>query len=542
MASSLLLSSLAMTRTQRVSPTILLIAASLVGCTIGDESEQDVPGLDDNFERAAAAHGVPADLLKAVSYVETRWDMVEGDDEHERGHAGAGVFGLWGDNLARGAAAAGLGEDKARHDLDANIAAGAARLAELGRAHGVAGDDLVAWAPALADFSQLDEQDGRVDYVDDVLRVLATGATLIAEDGTPIATLDARADVPMPSTPRPRAANTDYAGAIWRQSPNQAGRGSHGVSIVVIHTCEGAYTGCWSWLRNSSSGVSAHYVVNETGSEVTQLVRASQRAYHISAAYDSSRNNGKLSNKNGVGTNYFSVGIEHGGYGSQASWNAGLIATSAKLTCSITKRHNIIRDRNHIVGHGQLQPWNRSDPGKNWPWSDYIDRVRAECGDGNGTTPPPPPPPGGSTPPPATPALIIDSNDANNNPAVAKMELTGTWTSSSATPGYYGTGYWAAQTAAVSQPATFKFYLAAPATKTIDAWWTSGSNRASNAPFIAFGSNGKELGRKVVDQRANGSQWVTLGTWTFPAGWNSIVLSRWAESGKQVIADAVRVR
>ncbi|MBS1124711.1 MAG: cwhA, partial [Deltaproteobacteria bacterium] len=48
--------------------------------------------------------------------------------------------------------------------------------------------------------------------------------------------------------------------------------------------------------------------------------------------------------------------------------------------------------------------------------------------------------------------------------------------------------------------------------------------------------------RMVANQQATTSQWVTLGTWSFSAGWNKVVLSRWADAGKVVIADAVRVR
>ena len=46
----------------------------------------------------------------------------------------------------------------------------------------------------------------------------------------------------------------------------------------------------------------------------------------------------------------------------------------------------IPRDRNHILSHGQLQPNNRTDPGRNWPWDAFIARVRESCGD----NPPPP--------------------------------------------------------------------------------------------------------------------------------------------------------
>src|SRR5437773_874175 len=44
------------------------------------------------------------------------------------------------------------------------------------------------------------------------------------------------------------------------------------------------------------------------------------------------------------------------------------------------------------------------------------------------------------------------------------------------------------------------------------------------------------------DQRMGGGGWQTLGTWTFPAGWNRVVLVRRAPAGAVVVADAVRVR
>lgn len=485
----------------------------------------DTPGLDDDFARASRASGVPADLLKAVAYVETQWQMVDGHDEHEGRPPGSGIFGLWGENLTAAAAAVKSDEDAVRHDEQLSIAAGAARLAELAERHGVAGDDLAAWEPVLADFAQNPDDDARKAYVVDVLRVLNAGARAVAEDGTVVASLEPHPEITVPLTFTTYSA--DYGPAIWRASPNYNSRGGTPVSLVVIHSCEGNYAGCWGWLRNSQAGASAHYVVREDGGEITQLVTEANRAWHVAAAYECSRAGNQQCNRNGVSTNTFSVGIEHAGFASQASWSNGIIEASAKLTCDITKSHGVPRDRNHIVSHGQLQPWNRTDPGPNWPWSHYIDRIRTHCGDGGG---------GG------TGTIIVDSNNANNNQSVAKMELTGTWTSSASTPGYYGSGYWYANTAPVSAPATFWFHLAAAGTKTIDAWWTAGSNRLSSASFVAYNAGGAEVGRRAVDQRANGSQWVSLGTWSFSAGWNKVQLSRWAAEGSVVIADAIRVR
>jgi hypothetical protein len=145
-------------------------------------------------------------------------------------------------------------------------------------------------------------------------------------------------------------------------------------------------------------------------------------------------------------------------------------------------------------------------------------------------------------PDPNQSTIIIDSNNNSNNQSVAKIEVSGNWTSSSATPGYFNTGYWHANTAAVSDGATFSFYMPNDATKTIDAWWVAGSNRAAAAPFVIFNAAGTKLGTVNVDQRSNGSKWVQLGSWNFTKGWNKVVLSRWTAEGSVVIADAVRVR
>jgi N-acetyl-anhydromuramyl-L-alanine amidase AmpD len=84
----------------------------------------------------------------------------------------------------------------------------------------------------------------------------------------------------------------------WRESPNLYPRkqGVYGglpraartsmvkpLRLIVIHTAEGGYAGTVSWLCNPNSSASAHYVVNEDGSEVTQLVRLGDRAWTQSA-------------------------------------------------------------------------------------------------------------------------------------------------------------------------------------------------------------------------------------------------------------------
>jgi len=146
----------------------------------------------------------------------------------------------------------------------------------------------------------------------------------------------------------------------------------------------------------------------------------------------------------------------------------------------------------------------------------------------------------GGTPP--TTGLIIDNNNAANDTTKGYIELTGTWTASSSTAGYYGSNYLYAATAAASEPATFWFYLPAAASKTIDARWTAGTNRSTAAPFIITNASGTNLATVYKNQQTGGGAWNMLGTWSFPAGWNKVQVSRWATAGYVVVADAIQVR
>lgn len=139
-------------------------------------------------------------------------------------------------------------------------------------------------------------------------------------------------------------------------------------------------------------------------------------------------------------------------------------------------------------------------------------------------------------------AIIVDSDNANNDAAKARIEFVGSWASATATPGYHGTDYRWAATEQASAPATFSFFLSAAATRTIDAWWVAGTNRSTAATFIFYNAAGAEVGRVAANQQIAGSQWNTLGTYAFTAGWNRVVLSRWQAPGSVVVADAIRAR
>jgi N-acetyl-anhydromuramyl-L-alanine amidase AmpD len=514
-------------RNVRTLAVVLGTAAVLAACdapTPPVQPEQPAAAasrLDPMFARAASEFGVPADLLKAVAFTETGWQFARGDESDMEGLAPAyGIFALRGERLERGARLAGVSAEAARTDVEASIRAGAALLRAEGEALRVAGDDLGAWAPAVARFSGISNDQATAGYVHQgVYGALRQGVSEQPQQ----ATLAAHPGV-KPTTPAPAsrtALTTEYGPAIWTPSPNYtSGRSGYSTALVVIHTCAGNYSGCWSWLTNTSSGVSAHYVVGQTDigggvAEVRQLVDEDNTAWHVGKSWQ------------GYPTNPRSIGIEHGGfsYGSNGygPWPAVQYNTSATLTCDIVKSRGIIRDRDHIIGHYQPDPVNRAhDPGQGFPWADYMSRINSCVG---GTT-------GGT-------ALTVDSH---TNGTDARFSASANWISSAGTAGYYGSGYYYASTAAVSDPANFEFYLPAAATKSVSAYWTSGTNRSASAPYIMYNASGTEVGRVSANQQTGGGAWQSLGSYSFSAGWNRVSLSRWTTTGYVVIADAVRIQ
>jgi N-acetyl-anhydromuramyl-L-alanine amidase AmpD len=526
-----------------------------------DEGDPEAPpeppeDLAEMFEVAGAEFDVPAALLESVSLIETQWQMVQGSIEFDGQEVATGLMALRGPNLAEGAALAGVSITEATSDPLANIRAGAALLSAIADEQGVEErGDLGAWAGVLAEYSGIESQEGQDAYVfDEVLPAASAGVGL--EPGEAPVVIDSGNG----PTHQALAAGPDYDKSVWRPSPNNSARPGGSVgdpSMVIIHTCEGSYAGCWSWLKNPNAGVSAHYVVNNSGSEITQLVAEDRKAWHIGASYNCALNSDTDCDKSGYSSNNFTIGIEHAGYANQANWDGGQIDASAELVCDITEDHDIPRDQYHIVGHGQLQPYNRIDPGPNWPWADYLMLIQSYCDDAPpepepepdpdpvpDPEPEPDPDPVPEPEPDPDPApepvdIVIDSNDGLNGPN-ASMWVSNAWVSASG-PTDYQTGYWWHSTQAISDAAEFAFYLDAPAELTVEAWWTSGMNRSSAAPFLIYDASNDHLGTVYVDQQQGGGQWNELGTFSFEAGWNFVDLSVWAPAGYVVIADAVRV-
>lgn len=116
-------------------------------------------------------------------------------------------------------------------------------------------------------------------------------------------------------------------------------------------------------LTDEEAGVSAHYVVRETG-EILQLVDEDKRAWH--AGVSSWQGDEDLNSR--------SVGIEivNGGHdwrapdGSLPDYPGAQIEAVISLSKAIIDRWNIPADR--VVGHSDIAPARKADPGEHFPW------------------------------------------------------------------------------------------------------------------------------------------------------------------------------
>ncbi|MBN1491408.1 MAG: hypothetical protein JXA69_15950 [Phycisphaerae bacterium] len=132
--------------------------------------------------------------------------------------------------------------------------------------------------------------------------------------------------------------------------------------------------------------------------------------------------------------------------------------------------------------------------------------------------------------------IIVDNGDS-----ASFTVLAGTWISSTTAPGYYGDNYlYAITTASGGAPGEVEWRPDLPATGQYEVYvrYTVGANRADNAPITVNHRDGSVT--VAVNQQANGSQWVLLGTFPFDAGTAGYVRLSNDANPTVVIADAVR--
>ncbi len=338
--------------------------AVLLGTAGGRVLAQSGSSLAEEFRAAAAEYGVPRELLLAMGYTNTLWEMpLPSASDYEPGDLhGRGAYGIMQlyqnpsrDTLGRAAGLTGLSEQALKSERATNVRGGAAVLSAM------AGDTkpsgLDDWYEPVAEYG------GTGLYAQEVFRTLESGASSTISTGESLKLAPQDVEVPTVVTAR---SSMDYSGATWH--PAYSGNYSGGfnrerdvnIDRLVVHVAQGTVAGTVSWFQNSSANVSAHYVVGDRGA-VFQCVRHEDVAWHAS----------------NWSYNKHSIGIEHGGYAdNRKTWTDAKIRASARLAAYCCRRHKIRVDRQHIIEHNRVPGTDHYCPGRYFPYDSYLRLIR----------------------------------------------------------------------------------------------------------------------------------------------------------------------
>ncbi|WP_106639202.1 N-acetylmuramoyl-L-alanine amidase [Allosphingosinicella vermicomposti] len=145
---------------------------------------------------------------------------------------------------------------------------------------------------------------------------------------------------------------------IDHPSPN-FGERALPVSMIVLH-----YTGMETGeaaierLTDPEAGVSAHYVIKEDGT-ILRMVTEDKRAWHAGNSFW----------RGITDVNSASVGIEIVNPGHEFGYNPfpeAQVEALIPLVAEIKERHGITRG--NVVGHSDVAPKRKQDPGELFPW------------------------------------------------------------------------------------------------------------------------------------------------------------------------------
>ncbi len=367
------------------------------------------PSLDEinsEFDSAARKYDIPAPLLKAIAYKQSTWNVNFGkDDEMNQGMYG--IMGLYQDNrvssVQYGAKLLNIDPIYGIINYKWNIEMAAKIISEIKEDYINAGDDIEEiedYYNILIDYFDYDESikvfsEGLVIKIYALINLgyeVNTDDDSIEISGYPVDISNLQT-VEISKFYKKYTEISSLSDIQFISSPNRSSRVS-GVTIdqIVIHLMQGYFEGTISHFKNSSSDVSAHYLVGQDG-EIVQMVKLRDKAWH--AGSHNSR----------------SIGIEHAGFDG-ASYHSDQYATeteykaSAMLVRWLAQKYGIPkihRDAYHDA-NGHFVPWHLQRPelsnmsgilghhdcngkelcpGPHWNWSHYMDLVGGTNGGGD---------------------------------------------------------------------------------------------------------------------------------------------------------------
>ncbi len=158
------------------------------------------------------------------------------------------------------------------------------------------------------------------------------------------------------------------------------GRMGYRPIAIVVHIMDGFLSGTDAWFNDPRCPASAHYGIGKTG-EIHQYVDEADTAWHAGSISKPNWTLLKRDNQgNSINPNRYTIGVEHEGKSGEV-WTDATYQSSAWLIKDIANRWVIPIDRDHIVGHYQIDLDRRSGcPGKGIDFDKLINLARQLAG------------------------------------------------------------------------------------------------------------------------------------------------------------------
>tara|TARA_B100000989_G_C19402968_1_gene410796 strand:- start:66 stop:812 length:747 start_codon:yes stop_codon:yes gene_type:complete len=142
------------------------------------------------------------------------------------------------------------------------------------------------------------------------------------------------------------------------KSPNYNSRKNSKIKLIVIHyTALKNIKEAISYLCEKEKNVSSHYLICQNGT-IYNLVNEKYRAWHAGESFW----------QNNTDINSISIGIEldYNPFGKNNKYSNKMLNSLKKLIIKLQKKYKI--NKSGILGHSDIAPFRKRDPGKNFPW------------------------------------------------------------------------------------------------------------------------------------------------------------------------------
>ena len=352
----------------------------------------------DAFSYSAQKYNIPEDLLKAISYAETRFSNIieTANNNSSRIYPVTyGIMGLrddkrMGHSLIDGAKLINRLPESVAVNPQLNIEAAAALLNSIADSMKINRSNLNNWKPVVEEYSGIPQPDIRPFFSYDVFKVLYDGTNIKGININVNPQID-MSQFPGNVNPKNKSKSIqsiqyqhsiDYPPADWDPSPNFNANAITPL-FLVVHDTECNFAVALSTLtdpNNNNNPVSSHYLIRSSDGYIIQLVREHDRAWHVGC------------------WNPYMIGVEHEGYVSDSSFfTDSMYIASANLYRHLIETWGIPLDSNHVIGHDEhLYPWWRNyiyanypyidptcnthtDPGQYWNWKKFFSLIKGDA-------------------------------------------------------------------------------------------------------------------------------------------------------------------